>query len=121
MQYFLFAISKLTGQKKTCWGKIQQDAFKLTCFLQLSSMIVQPSHEKNGFHETGYLLGKDDACCSILSAASQFSAEEYHKTLSLISFGGSQPRDQKDSLGFVKRKNLQSSLQIFACFLTLLY
>lgn len=95
MQYFLFAISKLPGQKKTCWGKIQQDAFKLTCSLQLSSMIVQPSHEKNGFHKTGYLLGGDDACCSILSAASQFSAEEYHKTLSLVSFGGTMPEIRK--------------------------
>lgn len=95
MQYFLFAISKLPGQKKTCSEKNQQDAFKLTCSLQLSSMIVQPSHEKNGFHETGYLLGKDDACCSILSAASQFSAEKYRKTRSLISFWGAMPEIRK--------------------------
>lgn len=95
MQYFLFATSKLPDQKKTCCRKIQQDAFKLKCSLQLSSMIVQPSHEKNRFHETEYLLGKDDACDSILSAASQFSAEEYRKTFSLVSFGGTMPEIRK--------------------------
>lgn len=95
MQYFLFAISKLLGQKKTCCRKIQQDAFKLKCSLQLSSMIVQPSHEKNRFHENGYLLGKDDACDSIPSTASQFSAEEHRKTLSLVSFGGTMPEIRK--------------------------
>ena len=69
--------------------------FQITCSLQLSSMIVQPSHEKNRFHEPGYLLGKDDACCSILSTASQFSAEEHRKTRSLVSFGGTMPEIRK--------------------------
>ncbi|MEE8808071.1 MAG: GNAT family N-acetyltransferase [Lactimicrobium sp.] len=52
-------------------------------------------YEKNGFHETGYVLGEDGDEYSILSTGSHFSIEEYRRTIGLVRFGSTMPETRK--------------------------